>query len=90
MDRRNARSRFIAACRVLGPDRVAEITIHHGRHSYISHALAGGRSLAEVAASAGHANITITAIYTQIAVDDDGRIGSLFSFNPNGNGDPRP
>ena len=89
LDRRNARSRFIAACKVLGEDRAASITIHDGRHSYISHALAGGRSLAEVAASAGHANITITAIYTHVAVDDDGRIGSLFSFNPNGNGDPQ-
>ena len=89
LDRRNARSRFIAACRALGPDRSAEITIHHGRHSYISHALAGGRSLAEVAASAGHANITITAVYCHVAVDDDGRIGSLFAFNPNGNGEPK-
>ena len=89
LDRRNARSRFIAACRVLGADRAASITIHDGRHSYISHALAGGRSLAEVAASAGHANITITAVYTHIAVDDDGRIGSLFSFDPSRNGDPR-
>ena len=84
LDRRNARNRFIVACRALGSARAAEITIHHGRHSYISHALAGGRSLAEVAAAAGHANITITAIYTHVAVDDDGRIGSLFSFNPNG------
>ena len=46
--------------------------------------------MAEVAASAGHANITITAIYVHCCVDDDGRIGSLFAFNPNGNGDPRP
>ncbi len=89
LDRRNARSRFIAACGVLGRDRAAEITIHHGRHSYISHALAGGKSLAEVAASAGHANITITAIYTHVAVDDDGQIGSLFSFNNNRNGDSK-
>lgn len=90
MDRRNARLRFIRACKVLEGDRATEITIHDGRHSYISHALAGGRSLAEVAQAAGHANITITAIYTHIAVEDDGRIGSLFSFNPNGNGDSRP
>ena len=90
LDRRNARCRFIAACRVLGEGRAAEITIHHGRHSYISHALAGGRSLAEVAASAGHANITITSIYVHCCVDDDGRIGSLFGFGDNGNGDPRP
>ncbi len=70
--------------------RAEELTVHCGRHSYISHALAGGRSLAEVAAAAGHANITITAICTHVAVDDDGRIGSLFSFNnSNGNGDPK-
>ena len=81
LDRRNARSRFIAACGALGADRAAEITIHHGRHSFISRALAGGRSLAEVAASAGYANITITAIYTHVAVDDDGQVGSLFGFS---------
>ncbi len=87
MDRRNARMRFIRACKVLGDDRAAEVTIHHGRHSFISHALAGGRSLAEVAAAAGHASIIITAIYTHVAVDDDGTIGNLFNFD---NGDPRP
>ena len=90
LDRRNARSRFIAACRVLGEDRAAEITIHHGRHSYISHALAGGKSLAEVRQAAGHTTIAVTAVYVHCCVDDDGQIGSLFSFNPNGNGDPRP
>ena len=90
LDRRNARARFIRACAVLGADRAASITVHDGRHSYISHALAGGRSLAEVAAATGHPNITITAIYTHIAVDDDSRIGSLFSFNLNENGGSRP
>ena len=80
LDRRNARTRFIRACKVLGEDRMADITIHHGRHSFISHALAGGRSLAEVAQAAGHANITMTAIYTHVAVDDDGGVGDLFNF----------
>ena len=56
LDRINARARFKVACRVLGPERIRELTIHHGRHSFISHALAGGRTLAEVRAitSAGH------------------------------------
>ncbi len=90
LDRRNARCRFIRACKVLGKDRMADITIHHGRHSFISHALAGGRSLAEVAEAAGHSDITITAIYTHVAVEDDATIGNLFSFDNNGNGDERP
>ncbi len=42
--RQAVRMRFKAACRVLGPERVKELTIHHGRHSFVSHALAGGRS----------------------------------------------
>ena len=29
------------------------LTIHHGRHTFISHALAGGRTLAEVRDAAG-------------------------------------
>ncbi len=90
LDRRNARTRFIRACKVLGADRAAEITVHHGRHSFISHALAGGRSLAEVAEAAGHANITVTAIYTHVAVEDDATIGNLFNFDNNGNGGQRP
>jgi len=34
--------------------------IHHGRHTFISHALAGGRTLAEVKAAAGHAGLLTT------------------------------
>ena len=90
LDRRNARVRFIAACKVLGADRAGELTIHSGRHSFCSLALAGGRSPAEVRDAAGHSNISVTSAYIHSCVDDDGRIGSLFSFNPSRNGDPRP
>ena len=38
-----------------------EVTIHHGRHTFISHALAGGRTLAEVRDAAGHSNVSITS-----------------------------
>jgi hypothetical protein len=35
------RRRFHTACRILGWDRLRTQTIHHGRHTSISHALAG-------------------------------------------------
>ena len=34
--------------KVLGLARQRTLTIHHGRHTFISHALAGGRSLPDV------------------------------------------
>ncbi|MFA9479731.1 tyrosine-type recombinase/integrase [Phycisphaerales bacterium AB-hyl4] len=80
LDRFNLRKRFLAACSCLGDDRVADLTIHHGRHSFVSHALAGGRSLAEVRDAAGHSNVAITSIYTHVAVDDEGETGHLFVF----------
>ncbi len=45
--------------------------------SFISHALAGGRTLAEVRDAVGHANSSITSAYLHVAVEDDA-IGSLF------------
>ena len=78
--RRHAiRRRFLSACKVLGPARLRTLTIHHGRHTFISHALAGGRTLAEVRDAAGHANISITSTYLHVAVEDDG-VGELFGF----------
>ena len=78
IDRQNARMRFKAACRALGAERVAELTIHHGRHSFVSHALKK-RSLAEVRDAAGHSNIATTSIYAHVATADDG-MGDLFAF----------
>ena len=63
-------SRFRTACRCRGEERRANLTIHHGRHSFISHALAGGRTLAEVMRAAGHTNISITSCDVHVAVDD--------------------
>ena len=79
--RRHAiRRRFLSACKVLGLDRLRTLTIHHGRHTFISHALAGGRTLAEVRAAAGHSNVAVTSVYLHVAVDDDGGVGTLFRF----------
>jgi integrase/recombinase XerD len=62
----------------LGAERLNFLTIHHSRHTFISHALAGGRTLAEVRDAVGHSNISITSCYLHIAVDDDGTPGELF------------
>src|SRR6516165_11079875 len=81
--RRHAiRRRFLTACKVLGPARARTLTIHHGRHTFISHALAGGRTLAEVRAAAGHCNVGVTSGYLHVVVDDDGELGDLFAVRP--------
>jgi len=55
--------------------------IHHGRHTFISHALAGGRTLAEVRDAVGHGNATITSGYLHSGVDDDNALGRLFALS---------
>ena len=74
------RKRFRTSCRCLGQDRLTDLTIHHGRHTFISHALAGGRTLAEVRDAAGHANVSVTSCYLHITNAEDGRIGELFDL----------
>jgi integrase/recombinase XerD len=78
--RHTLRKRFRTACRVLGVERLETLTIHHGRHTFISHALAGARTLAEVRDAVGHANVSITSSYLHVAVDDDA-VGNLFAAN---------
>jgi integrase len=63
--------RFQTACNVHGAARLEVLTIHHGRHTFISHASAGGRTLAEVRDAAGHANVSITNGYLHVAVDHE-------------------
>ena len=77
---RNAQARWKAAIKCLGPERVEVLSIHCGRHSFCSHALAGGRSVAEVRDAAGHANVSTTSIYLHSVVDDDEQVGNLFDF----------
>jgi integrase len=78
LQRAAIRRRFLSACKILGADRLLKLTIHHGRHTFISHALAGGRTLPEVRAAAGHSNVAVTSAYLHILVDDQEKIGSLF------------
>lgn len=77
--RHTLRNRFRTASKILGTPRLDGLTIHHGRHSIISHALAGGRILAEVRDAAGHANVNITSMYLHVAVDDETIVGQLFA-----------
>ncbi len=76
--RHTLRKRFRTACKILGAARLEMLTIHHGRHTFISHALAGGRTLAEVRDAAGHANVSITSGYLHVVIDDDAEVGNLF------------
>lgn len=76
--RHTLRKRFRTACKVLGTERLQRLTIHHGRHTFVSHALAGGRTLAEVRDAAGHTSVLTTSIYLHVAIDDDAEVGELF------------
>jgi integrase len=82
LSRHTLRKRCRTACKVLGPDRLRTLTIHHGRHTFISHALAGGRTLAEVRDAAGHANVSITSGYLHVVAEDDTTAGNLFNYAP--------
>ena len=82
LSRHALRLRFQRACRSLGSQRAGQVTIHHGRHTFISHGLAGGRTLAEVRDAAGHSNVGITSLYLHVAVEADGAVGELFEFAP--------
>ena len=75
--RHTLRKRYRTACSILGTERLETLSIHNGRHIFISHALAGGRTLAEIRDAAGHANVSITSAYLHVAVGDDG-VGKLF------------
>lgn len=49
--------------RMLGPDRAKLIPCHSGRRTFLSHALAAGKSLVEVRDAAGHRDVKTTSIY---------------------------
>ena len=58
-----------------------QIAVYDGRHTFISHALAGGRTLAEIRDAAGHCNVSITSGYLHVAVDDEAAVGNLFPLS---------
>ncbi|MFC1765491.1 tyrosine-type recombinase/integrase [Planctomycetota bacterium] len=78
------RESFSQRCTKSGQFYTKHLTIHCGRHSFCSHALAGGRSLVEVKEAAGHTNISTSSIYLHVIGDDDGSVGDLFDFGKTG------
>ncbi len=81
MARRSAQARWERVIRShLGIETAEAVSIHGGRHSFCSNALAGGRSLIEVRDAAGHASVATTNIYLHLATQDDA-VGSLFEVN---------
>jgi integrase len=63
LHRIKAYKRWKTAIKVLGPERVRQLSIHAGRHTFCSMSLAAGRTLVEIKEAAGHANISTTSIY---------------------------
>jgi len=55
--------RWKTAIRCLGPERVKQLSVHCGRHSFASLSLEAGRSILEVKDALGHASITTTSVY---------------------------
>lgn len=77
LHRNSIRIKFRAACRGLGKDRLKHLSVHDGRHTFISHALKK-KTLAQVRDAAGHSNVATTNLYVHIAVDEEEEIGNLF------------
>ena len=73
------RRRFRTACKVLGLERLEDLTIHHGRHTFVSLALAGGRTLADVRDAAGHGNVATTSAYLHVAVCRKDAVTNIFA-----------
>lgn len=58
--------RWDTAIQCLGVERAAQLSVHCGRHTFISHALANGRSIVEVRDAAGHSNLHTTSKYSHL------------------------
>ena len=69
LDPTSIAKRWRTAIRILGPQRVEQLSVHQGRHTFVSHALASGRALPVVRDAAGHSSIAITDVYLH-AIDD--------------------
>lgn len=66
MIRQRAWQRFRTCVKDLGAERLTQLSIHSGRHTFCSHALMAGRTLVEVRDAAGHSSIATTNIYLHV------------------------
>ncbi len=67
LTRQGARNRFRTACKCLGAER--HVTIHHGRHTFVSLSLAAGINAQSVRSAAGHSSLHTTSIYAHLIAD---------------------
>ncbi len=67
LTRQGARKRFQTACKCLGAER--HVTIHYGRHTFVSLALAAGIDANSVRRAAGHSSLHTTSIYAHLIAD---------------------
>lgn len=63
--------RWRTAIKCLGKERKEQVPCHAGRHSFVSHALHRGRSLAEVRDAVGHGSIDTTSIYAHALANEN-------------------
>lgn len=77
LERTMAARRWKSAIRCLGKGRIRQLSIHCGRHTFASHAIAAGRSVVEVQMALGHANLAVTSIYCSLVERDN--IPDLYS-----------
>lgn len=83
LERTLVQKRWKSAIRPLGVDRCRQLSIHKGRHSFASHSLHVGHSLAGVRDALGHSNISTTSIYAHTI--EDPNIQPLFPAEPKPN-----
>lgn len=67
LTRQGARNRYQTACKCLGAER--HVTIHHGRHTFVSLSLAAGIDANSVRRAAGHSSLHTTSIYAHLIAD---------------------
>jgi integrase len=80
LSRKSISKRWRTAIKVLGEDRVSQLSVHCGRHSFASHYIYIGRSLVEVQKQLGHASLNTTAIYSHLLEREN--VPDGFDFSP--------
>ena len=63
LHRTSIRARFANACKALGSERLERLTVHDGRHTFLSYAVEA-KGLAWARDAAGHSSASTTSIYS--------------------------
>lgn len=71
--RDEAAKRWKAAIRVLGAERRRQVSVHCGRHTFASHAIAAGRTIVEVQQALGHSELAATSVYMHLVANDSAK-----------------